>query len=101
MTIAWCKDTGILAKMLSKIRTANTEHMPIPRLQTKQPLSFWHILPILVMFAIGMGISIIVYFIEKIRPLSATSSRISEQKTIEPSYELGVIQDLRPKTERN
>ena len=66
MTIAWCKDTGVLAKMLNKMTTTNQEHMPISKVDPCHPLYLNHLSPIFLVFGIGMGISILAFFFESI-----------------------------------
>ena len=64
MTIAWTKDTGIMAKMLNTIITANQEHSPISKLRGNQPLSLNHLSPIFLVYGLGIGISILAFFFE-------------------------------------
>ena len=64
MAIAWWKDTGILAKMLSDVLVANQD-ISVPKLRTNIPLSFWHLSLPLIMLGIGLAIAIIVFCFEK------------------------------------
>ena len=62
MTVAWSKDTGILAKMLDTMTTAKQEDMS--KVRGNQPLSLEHLSPIFLVFGMGMGISILAFFFE-------------------------------------
>ena len=64
MAVAWWKDTGIMAKMLSDILFANQENS-LPKLRTNIQLSFWHIVPALLMLGIGLVTAIIAFCFEK------------------------------------
>ena len=64
MAVAWWKDTGISAKMLSDVLVANQD-ISIPKVRTNIPLSFWHISPPLLMLGIGLVTAIIVFCFEK------------------------------------
>ena len=64
MAIAWWKDAGILAKMLSDVLVANQD-ISVPKLRTNIPLSFWHLSLPLIMLGMGLAIAIIVFCFEK------------------------------------
>ena len=64
MTVAWSKDTGVLAKMLNTMTTANQDHVPVSKVRGNQPLSLTHLSPIFLVFGMGIGISILAFFFE-------------------------------------
>ena len=68
MAVAWWKDTGIMAKMLSEaaeILTLGFQEIDMPKLRTNIQLSFWHIMAALLMLGIGLVTAIIAFCFEK------------------------------------
>lgn len=74
MTIAWSKDTGVLAKMLNTMITSNRENKSLLKVRGNQPLSLNHLSPIFILFGFGVGISILCFIFEKMirRPPTST-----------------------------